>query len=268
MEEFGMQAATEPLESALMAEQAQEPAVSPAVNINDLLVQEPAQPAQVSQTTQPTQQAQPHDKTQNEQPVTFTQADVDRIIGNRLYAERQKYQPDAQLSGAFRAMFPGKSDAEIQAAITETMAKEYAAANGVNEAVAKDIYEAKTLRAQQPVQPDGNQNITALAQRILDTKAQRGIDLTAAFSGNPALIDMVSSGRLSVDDAVNMQLYAQPTQQTQPVQPQPAKQPAPAMPLAVRGGERNIKLDITNMSTDQFKAISDALERGEYVQIE
>ncbi len=148
-----------------------------------------------------------------------------------------------------------------------TLAKQYAEANKVPEAVARDIVEAKSYRAQpqQAQQPDGNPYISELANEIATADPAGTNGLMNAFKANGALVDAVAKGAIGVAQAIDIQKAALPqfgqfTQTAQTAQPQ-----RPQAPPVPRGGVGRTGVDISRMSDASFDKLLEALERGDAV---
>ena len=205
---------------------------------------------------------------------TYTQADIDQIIGQRLHGERarlqrdfaQQHAEDIALAAQMRALYSGETQEQISARLLDARAQEMAQAENVPVAMAKRILtlEAKVGMQAQPVAqapdspppaqgtPASNARMQALAEQAQWLQQNAGVDAVALLQANPDIADRISRGEMDLYQAAAQRGSARTT---------------PAAPPVVRGGGRSVALDVSKMSDADFAKITDELARGNAVQL-
>ncbi len=228
-------------------------------------------PAQAEQ--QPAQTAEKSEQ----KPATYTQADFDRVIGQRTHAERERvqreYEPDRTLANALRALYPGETPEQITERLLDVHAAALAEKEGTTPEFAKRVLRmemgtatkptAQTQTAQQE-QKTGAPDMAELTRQAETVQRLTGVNMVEVLKADFDLMGRVSSGEIDIMQAYEAHA-AKGAQQTSAATQQ---QRAPSPPL-VRGGRTGAaQVDPNKFSDKDMKTIDEQLRRGKYVALE
>lgn len=209
------------------------------------------------------------------------QKDIDKALGQRLHAEREKaqrrfmeqYGEDIRIAQTARQILgDNPMDRLIQSEV-----QQYAKKNGVSEEVATDLVRWK--RGLPPVQaapaaqrdhqgrftkpeqaPPANPAIDSLVSQAQAIQDSDGVNMIEVLKTDEVLRDKVQNGGWDINRAYGYHL-------AQKANPPPTND-RPAAPSIVRGGARpGVGRSIANMSAQDFKKMEDAVRRGAVVKL-
>lgn len=146
------------------------------------------------------------------------QQQINQAIGQRLHAERQKYQKDIDLSGKLRSMFNGMSDDDIVAKLQGVAANDYASQKNIPLAVAEEVLGMRMERnsvPQTPAQNNISPNIEAIARDARAIEQKYGVNLVQMIAQSPELQHRVFGEGVPLNDILIEHLQSnQPKRRT------------------------------------------------------
>lgn len=189
--------------------------------------------------------------------ATFeNQQQINKAIGQRIHAERQKYKGDIELSGKLRSLFPGMSDDEIANKLQSIAASDYAAQKDIPLPVAEEVLNLRMQNRQTAAPTAPNSHVTPEVQAIVDEaksiENKYGINIAQMIVESPELQNRVFNQGVPLNDILIEHLRSQ--------QPQ-KKVYAPAMSP---NGAGSVQAHITD---DEYKRIKEQLHQGKKVRI-
>ena len=182
------------------------------------------------------------------------QQQINQAIGQRLHAERQKYQKDIDLSGKLRSMFNGMSDDDIVAKIRGVAANDYASQKNIPLAVAEEVLDMRsqhTAVPQTPAQPNTSPNIEAMARDAKAIEQKYGVNLVQIIAESPDLQRRVFGEGVPLNDILIEHLQSN----------QPRRRvPAPTMTPNGSGSASS------SLSDTEYQKIKEQLRMGKKVR--
>lgn len=245
---------------------------TPSVTLDEVLgdgkpVEEPQDDAAPQAEAEPTEPEKPAD----------TQKDIDKAIGQRLHAERERMQrqfdqqfgEDLKLAQLAKKILGDKP----QERLLQAEAREYAQKNNVNETVAMDIVRYKhglpiADQTPAPQARDENGRFTKAqnadparqrAQELSDQaraiQEQYGENVVEILQSNPDMLERVKTGEWDINAA-----YINYLRQGNNQRPR-----VPGIPKS--GAHSSVRKSISNMSDTELEKLERAVRNGARVQL-
>lgn len=184
------------------------------------------------------------------------QEQINRAIGQRLYAYQQKHQKDIDLSGNIRSLFDGSTDEEIVEKLRGFAANDYVTAKNIPVPIAEEVMGIR-MQNRQPVvqQPEPSPvspNMQKLADEARAIEERYGVNLVQMIAESPDLQHRVFGQGVPLNDILIEHLQAQ----------QPRKKAY--SPISSPNGTGSAH---QGLSDEQYEKIKEQLHQGKKVRI-
>jgi len=270
-------AATEPTETVPM--ELDQPDEQDEVSLAELLGEEaPAEPVGEQQSGETVAQAaeagaanpQPTEKKQEK---LLTQADFDRVFGERAAGLRRQWErehaEDLAVAKMIRHRYQGKSLAEIEDALIADEAKAlaldagYSDEEALQKVRARHAYERKSGDDVDPVL------LANMAKQMDEFQARYGYDLQAEIEADQSLLDVVGDDGDLKDVMIAVLAKKAKNPATKPVNAPPPQQPVQKanVPRVEQGGPAPSAQSARSLTDADIDRIDEQLHRGRYVRV-